>query len=683
MKKTTALLTVNAIVLSIIAINTYKPEITKLANKYTKIKKLQKSSSYHKLEKKKIIEETIKIVGNPQKLVEEALTTTDLTIVETTNLLPLPIHDYLYQKMESVSYELALIPSTELALVPVSKNIYGERSLNEILTCPYIEIETIKTHIPSNKTLSNYIKYLFGMISILLVLNNADKLDNLNTLITKESIESATQEIDEFVTDSIDTIVTLNNHEKLVERKVSRIANSEQTYEEKLISIFNLEELTFEEKTQEIINIKNIPYSVKFDFFIKSNNYSKEEALKIIISSNLTTSENIFNYIMGINSLSMDEKVNYIMTSDLTLYTRVFDYLLNDSQIANAKAHEYIVNSNIATYEEKLNYYIKSNISSYDKIWNILQIPNIEFKTVFNDLINSKAIPEAEIIENVMKTDLISFKTLFDNIIEIDGITKERLSEYLTYYNNYYNSGFNTISLKDLIDYTLEIPTFDHETKVNTFWALLENLTLNERSEFILEYYNIDYENDYINLVTSFKDNFTEEEMIILELFSKIDKLKDEFIFAHYNITDNEFKITASGCAAEGAKDYQDLYWVANTFFNRITHPWYTKKGINPYLQFIEDNQFSVYASKDYLSYLYPQTKSEKAQYIRAEIALRNMLYDGYSGIEHDYVEFRSSNITDFSNNMIVPNGNRYGKILIKENRIKIDGLNGIDEYFG
>lgn len=370
------------------------------------------------------------------------------------------------------------------------------------------------------------------------------------------------------------------------------------------------------------------------------------------------------------------------MTSDLTLYTRVFDYLLNNSQIANAKANEYIVNSNIATYEEKLNYYVESNMSSYDKIWNVLQIPDIEFKTVFNDLINSKAIPEDEIIENIMKIDLISFKTLFDNIIEIDGITKEKLSEYLIYYNNYYNSGFNTISLKDLIDYTLEISLFDHETKVNTFWALLENLTLNERSDFILGYYNIDYENDYINLIVSFKDNFTEEEMIILELFSKIDKLKDEFIFAHYNITENEFKKTASGCAAEGAKDYQDLYWVANTFFNRITHPWYTKKGINPYLQFIANNQFSVYASGDYLRYLYPQTKSEKVQYIWAETALRNMLYDGYSGIEHDYIEFRSSNTTDFSNNMVVQNGNRYGKILTKENRIKIDDLNGADEYF-
>ena len=32
------------------------------------------------------------------------------------------------------------------------------------------------------------------MISILLVLNNADKLDNLSTIITKEAIESATQE---------------------------------------------------------------------------------------------------------------------------------------------------------------------------------------------------------------------------------------------------------------------------------------------------------------------------------------------------------------------------------------------------------------------------------------------------------------------------------------------------------
>lgn len=42
MKKTTAVLTVNAIVLSIIAINAYKPEITKLANKYTKIKNYKK-----------------------------------------------------------------------------------------------------------------------------------------------------------------------------------------------------------------------------------------------------------------------------------------------------------------------------------------------------------------------------------------------------------------------------------------------------------------------------------------------------------------------------------------------------------------------------------------------------------------------------------------------------------------
>lgn len=678
MKKSTAVLTVNAVILGFVFLNAYKPQLAELDDKYKRTKKNTKNKTVQRNEKKEIIREVVKVVGEPEDLTKKALETTELSSINTEKIIPTQIRDFIVEKVESTSFELALVPINNEVLYPTWETVipklpsYNEEKGNQL--------NDIK--MPSNKTLANYIKYACGALAIVTSLNFV----NTNTIDIEDvkfAIESAKEDIDEIFTDTLDTIVTLNNHEKLVERKVNRIAESEQSNILKLTSIFNLEELSIEEKTREIIAINNIDYKTKFDFFMENPSYTLDETIRIITTSNLTTYENIFNYIMDIESLSLKEKIGYIESSNLVDYKKVFDFLLSKDNIPKSIAHEYITNSTLATYEEKFDYYMGVDLGNYEKVWNILNIPNQEFSKIFRDLINDKTLSEQVIIENIMKSDLVSFKILFDNIKKIDGITETKLSEYIIYYNTYYNSGYNTVSLEDLIHYTLNIDTFDHETKVNTIWGILDLLTLNEKSDFILNYYNMDFENDYIRLVTNFKTTPTEDEQIVIDLFDKINALKEEFVIENYNMNNSdEIKITAAGCAAEGARAYKDLYWVANTMFNRSTDPWYNKKGISPYLQFIDSGQFSVYANKSYLAFLYPKNDDDKAQYIRAYIALITMFYDGYDGIEHDYIDFRSSDSIDYSNNMVVPNGNRYGKVLARKNRIEIEELNGSEEYF-
>lgn len=207
------------------------------------------------------------------------------------------------------------------------------------------------------------------------------------------------------------------------------------------------------------------------------------------------------------------------------------------------------------------------------------------------------------------------------------------------------------------------------------FWGLLNNLSLEDKEIFIQSYYNVDIK-EYLEIYFEANNNYiTEDKQILLDLYVKINAEKREYILEHYSMTLEELSIVIAGCAAESYYDYDDIYWVINTIFNRITHPRYSKKGINPYLQFIAPGQFQVYSTGSYLNYLNPTDETYLQKRIIAEQAVLDMLYLGYDGCEHNFIEFRSWGISDFSNNYVVEHGNRYKITLADENRIEYDFL--------
>lgn len=124
--------------------------------------------------------------------------------------------------------------------------------------------------------------------------------------------------------------------------------------------------------------------------------------------------------------------------------------------------------SSLANSEEKFNYFMQSDISLNEKVWYSMQIPDIPFEKLFNDLLNVEGINQDEVITAIMATDLVSFDKLFDNILNIPDITTKQVSNYLIYFNSYYNNGFNTIELKDLVNYALNLEMNEHD-KVECF----------------------------------------------------------------------------------------------------------------------------------------------------------------------------------------------------------------------
>jgi len=182
-----------------------------------------------------------------------------------------------------------------------------------------------------------------------------------------------------------------------------------------------------------------------------------------------------------------------------------------------------------------------------------------------------------------------------------------------------------------------------------------------------------------LTLLFENEENLTEEEKIFLDLFDKVNTLRIDYVLETYQIENISQMCTAvAGIAAEGCEEYKDLYWVANTLFNRATHPYYSKKGINPYKQLISPGQFAVYISPTsgaYLKYLYPKKIAQAKKYELAKQAFLDMFVKGMDGIEHNYVEFRSWGTVSFSNNIAVKGGNRYGIELSEKNRVIPDSL--------
>lgn len=670
----TALLAVNMVVLGVVALNAYRPELEKIANNFVKLKKNKNKPTYQ-LEKKKVLQLAEKVIPEPQALMQEAVGKCELMVIRDNNVINRQTYNYLQNGFERLAVAL---PKNEVLCLPM-------KELNEYEALEEKVKDTIKAIPSSFRTPTKDVTLVHSIVTLALIvaLNSIGFKTMMNTVkqidFSQEAVDETIEDIEEFFVDTYDVVVTLNNHDKIIDRKVNRIMELDLSNEQKLHDIFNLNELSRAEKIDSIIALDSIDYLTKFDFFSNSGYFNTEEAVNIIINSNLTNFTNVANYIMNIEALSLDQKVDVIMNSDLTGYIRIFDFVLSCPNIDENMAYDYVLNSSIADKDELFDYLMKRDLSLDKKVWYAMQIPNLEFPTLFNDLLTYEDLNQDEVIESIMKTDLVSFNKLFSCILELDNITSSQVINYLVYFNNYYNTGYNTMELKYLINYSQNIKIFDDKDKAECFYNLLGNLSLTEKEEFIQQYYDIDV-NQYIDLSLTSVDSLTAREKIILDLYSRINSEKKAYIIEHYGISEEELNEVIAGCAAEGCVSYDDIYWVANTIFNRITNPYYTNKGINPYLQFIAPGQFSVYSSGSYLAYISPTDWDHLYKKAIAEQAVTDMLYLGYNGVQHNYIEFRSWSVTDFSNNYVVAGGNRYGVFMSDDKRVMYDFFNGYQQ---
>ncbi len=447
----------------------------------------------------------------------------------------------------------------------------------------------------------------------------------LNTLGLSQSIKEQTSKDTMIIEDVVDFLA--------VEEAKHHILQQTEAVETKAWSI--------EEKI-EFILLSNKSYEDKFDQIIRMNSLSIEQAMATIMHSNITSYENIFNYILEIPGLPYYEKMNFIVNADSVHYEEKFEFIMSIR-----------------------------NLSTQQKIWSILQISNTSFEQVWSDLLELEGITYDEIIKSIIDADIVSFDILFDHVLQLNELTKEKLTNYLLHYH----ASYNFVSDTELIQYILNLDYFTKEEKLDCIWKVLSKHPLNKRIEFICNYYNITYE-DYLGLYQT-KNNLTEEQSIIWDLMSRVNTEKEKYILEHYDFeSKEELDIVVAGVAAEGANSYDDLYWVTNTIFNRITNVGYVNQyGTNPYRQFIAKSQFAVYEDGSYLLYLYPHNSLYQLKYELARQSFYDMFYESYNHIEHSYKEFRSWNTENYSNTYIVRGGNRYGNPMSESSRIVYEEL--------
>lgn len=687
----TAFFVANAVVLSLIALSGHKPKLTKLADNFVKTKRKQKQ-----INTKIVPRKAISMEEKPKELISENALLINDEGIKTTDIIN--IEEYYYQAKQIMNdTNLDAILTREISsLYPKSLPVLCSSNEENQYSIVSLDNSNVYDKFPLNKNAraSKAIPYLpfrklFGTMALIVALNslNTNILDNkgINIDCKQESVKDDIKNLDDlkdYLIDKMDVVVTLNNHEAIVDRKVERIMNQDIALDEKFRNIFALDALSQDEKINEVLNLENVSYIDKFNFFINSGYFSLDEAIKIITNSKIVAEEEIFNYIIALPDLDIEGKIDYIINAKSTNYKELFDYILNNPDIPNFLGRELVAKTTLVPYREKFTYFMQRDDSLYQKVWNVLQIPEVEFVQVFNDLLSYNNIKQEELIEAIMRTELVNFDTLFKNILNIKNISSKEISNYLVYFNNYFNDNYSKISLKEIVTYALDIKTFTTQDKVECFWGLLDGLTIEDKQQFILDYYNIDYVDDYIPLLVKDEVMLTKKEKMILDLFNNINKLKLDYVLSHYDFNnEEEFKAICAGCAAEGANSYKDMYWVANILFNRITHPSYSKKGTNPYAQFTAPCQFAVYLKDAYLLYLYPNDETHKKKNDIATQAALDMFYLGYNGIEHNYIEFRSWSETDFSDNYAVYGGNRFKVTLKDENRLIYDNLNGSENF--
>lgn len=400
-----------------------------------------------------------------------------------------------------------------------------------------------------------------------------------------------------------------------------------------------------------------------------------------------------FNEILSQEGISLDDKLDKIISSKITSIDNVFDFVfeIENTELKLYDKMEKIIKCPNATFEEKFHFISKrEELTTSQKIWYTLLIPNFSFEKTYLYLLTIDEVSEEEVIENIIHADIIPFTTLFNTLLKQDNLNIENFA----YYISIYNANYNSVTLEEKFSYILRIQQFDEEEKIDCIWELLKGDLLNnvvpdscgltECEKFILDFYGMTF-SDYLDLYNVSIENQTSDQRMVFQLFERILDTKIQYILDHYAFMSMEQLIDVlGGVAAEGANNYYDLYWVSNVLFNRITDSKYVKKGINPYDQFIAKAQFSVYANGSYKLYIDATHPDYTKKYNLAKLAFCNMFYAAYDGIEHGYLEFRSSGTVEFSdnramdyeNNCIVVKGNRYGgRILNEDLRIQYEYL--------
>lgn len=622
-----ALIAVNSIfIASALLHSNYKKDIEKLAQRYFLLKKRIKQNNIQDYKKvmNEFFGEIVKKVGPIEELVQKGFLNDVETFMQTVKFDP-KIKKFIQDAMEGLFLEQTTRNiSNEEKMIPKAKitnTEFKDLTISKTTPCFNVPAEPIVTELTSKNLEKNFFKTFMGSMALIITLNSfgVEIIESENTIITevienqKNIVAETIEDLNVFLENFTDRTLDIKFDDK---QTMINILNSDLSYEKKFNQIFLLKDYTFDEK------------------------------IDIILSSYETSYQNIFDYILSKSSIPIDIKMDKIMNSTITNTTNIMNY---------------IVESKYLTVEEK--------------VWYVLTMSNESYEKRFKALLTIENATQNQIIKHIINSDIISFKNIFDNILKLENLTKEQFLDYISYYNsiysNQFNEKYNAISIQAISSYILNTNFLTKEEQVDCIWNLLENYTLNDKINFVLNLYQITY-SDYINLLSLKQKNLSEEHFMICRFFDKVNQEKEIYIIAKYFDSKAQLDKVVAGCAAEGSYHYNDLYAVANVFFNRTTNIRYAKKyGKNPYYQFIAKGQFEVYSNGAYLKYL----NSNSGKAALAKQAFYDMFYNNYEGIQHSYLEFRSWDTVDFSNNIFVKGGNRYGVQMNEKTRILYSDL--------
>lgn len=672
---------VPAFLLTMFVLNkSYKPLIDKLSKQFLEQKKKEQTNTKAAKKKKELNLRKMEILNCAQKIVEpveslvkEAQSSWNIEKIKEYNLMSKSLEDYLIEKVQSlVKYEI--IPYEPQLPILIKQTIEDfEPQMTPLLiagpTITLTENDIEKTKTTAKK---GFLSIVYAALVTSIVLNIGNIKDVYEEIVDTLEIERIWGDLTQTNSN------TFLEQEEIVD---------EITYEEEFARILALEGVSMETKLDKIISSFKGTYLNKFDTILTYPHISLDEKLNTILHSDITNYHNIFNYIMEKDNIPMELKINAILNSNLTSYKEIFHFILGRSEITLYEKMEILAFSKIATYEEKINFIQEvKEINLEGKVWFTLLIPNVSFETKCNDLLKLEGTTEDQIIKCIIKADMVPFKSLFDTILKATNLENEQIVGYLNLYNE--SATYNRATFEEKVNYVFGIQNLMLTEKLDCMWEFLQEYTLDEKIQIIENFYGIttkeeDYQGEfYARLLTKKEIDVTSTEYAIMYLYEKVLKEMEEYVLEHYDVENvKQLEVGYAICAAEGAYKYKDLYWVANTPFNRITNIAYVKEhGTSPYAQFIASRQFSVYGNGMHKRYLNATKPEYTIKYEMARIAFLNMFYYGYDGVKHNYLEFRSSYVTDFSDNYIVPGGNRYGVKMKEANRIIYENLLDTEE---
>lgn len=670
----------------------YGPSLDNLAKGYVELKKERKTNhqknDYHQVEyrqkQKEIMNEAAKIISPLEIIMREELETKKIMQKPNVEIFNNSTMKHLEEclktllqeitKQEIILYE----PTTKMEVTPfLSKEQFILETLERGNALIKKEQENrLKVFAKKTKTIENPYKNKMstkGLISLCMTLA---LYIFLNIGGTKEYAQELGINIAEEIKEDVNAI--LENIEQFftAEELQTPVLDGYKIQFEKII---NNKDLTPNIKIDEIIKLNATDYKTTFDTILEMPDLSYEYKIDKIIHSNRANIQAIYQYLIENEKVPQETKVNAILHSDITNYQMNFQYILKHSGLKQYECIEYIAHSKYS-YEEKFSFITNyKDFTPEQKIRYSLLLKDAPFATIFEDLVTLEEVTVEQVIENTVASDLYSFKTIMDALVKCSRVSEEQFVNTLTSYT----SDFHPVTLEEKIEYVLETNVLQENKKIDIFWNLLSSYTLTEKEQFIFDFYQITNYNDFINLYKIKPSKLTIDQQRLLMVHEKVNLEKEEFVIEHYEMeSKNELYDVIGGVAAEANWTYEDMHSVSNVFFNRISDPnYYSKIGKNPYLQFIEPHQFSVYFYKNYLDYVNPKSEAHAQKFMIAREAFLNMFSDPYReeegvfvNLKHNYLEFRSPTEENFKGVQVSRNGNVYG-VPMKSARIIYDDL--------